>query len=236
MRFSVKIGLVIFCMMCSSLAICCLLNYVLIIPPSKTIDLNFHYTNDGKDIHSSINFNCTETDYDLQCELITDNIYSIELSLEVAKKDRSRMSDNIEIELKGVNEERNFSIKRLILVEQNNYVIDFINDIIRITPFQIINIFNNKYIETHLIDNYDNNEKKLERLDLFIKDRYLNIRSGSLKLLPKASLIKRILYYFKVLTLPASFMIFFTSQVFIYILLKILFSKNNSDYSENKMK
>jgi hypothetical protein len=198
----------------NSLMVCYVINSFLSIPDTIIKPIQFSFIEDKQHLISEVHFNCYSDSYDLQCINLENTYYQVKLDLELLRKDEM-VNNNIELELKILNREREFKIKKLIFIEGYSKIIESFYEML-LFPFKVFGYYNEKSFNIDLLDNYDNNVK-LDNIQIILKDKNVNIKRGHMRFVPSVWLIWKIIAYFRIFSIP----IFFFSSIVFQILICI---------------
>lgn len=92
-------------------------------------------------------------------------------------------------------------------------------------PIRIFGYCNSKQMVLEVLDKYDNYYQAIEKIDLYIKNSSLNIKSAKIVFVPLIGYIKWLVYYFKYIFLPFMFVLIIFLQTLVVLLLIYFFRK-----------
>lgn len=225
-RFVFKIVVLFAILTFNAFIFCWILNHLLKLPKEIYHPLDFSFSHDEKSIFSNIYFNCTHyTKYDTPCNRLDDYSYTISLDLDLAPNSYNyHLKENVELEFIFYNLHKKFSIKKLIFLDSNDGIVNFIHRM-TLLPFRILGLLNSKNMSVMIIEDYDNNYFPLLKLEVLIKNKNLNILNGFIRMKPNIGYIKRFLALLKLFTLPVLFGVLIAIQLLFYIIYKFIINR-----------
>jgi hypothetical protein len=144
-------------------------------------------------------------------------------------------NNNIEVELRVSNIEKNFNIKKLIFIEKHNRLVEIFYEML-LLPFNIFGYYNEKSFEIDLMESYDNHIK-MDSLQIVLKDSKVNVKKGVIRFVPSVWLIWKFIAYFRIITIPIIFVLSIFSQMLFWLVVWFVFRKINEEengYSKYK--
>jgi len=223
LKFMIKIALVSGVIILNSLLFCIFINYLLYLPQNISKELEFSFTEDNKYIKSELifnqdNFKCTN------CIELEKYTYSFEIDLEFANKVYPENTNNYELELQIYHSKGEKTIKKLFYFDKYDSIIELLSKIVTL-PFRLFGFFNSKKFDFIMVEEFDNANTNLIKMDFLIKSKSINVKHCVFKFVPQISWLRKLLSYIKMVALPILFMTLMTSQFFGVLILYLFFHK-----------
>lgn len=203
------------------------MNYFLTIPKEINKNIDFRFSDDGLGIISSMYFNCSYykgmTERANECVFIENASYQISLKINIANIYPDK-EENFEIEFIVNNANNVVSLKKIFFLQKFHTIAEMLHKLIFL-PFQVFGWYSDKDIEFILYENYNNYLAPLEKIDILIKTRNLNIKRTEINFMPQIGFIRKIMSFFKMLILFITFISSVLIQCSIYIVIIYFFRK-----------
>ena len=116
------------------------------------------------------------------------------------------------------------NVKKLFYFDKHDNIIELISKVATL-PFRIMGYMNTKRLELILIEEYDNWDKPIDKIELYLKSKSINVKKCVFNFKPKIGIIKHYLTYLKYFALPVLYFILLFSQMIICLILVYIFKK-----------
>jgi hypothetical protein len=222
-KFMIKIAFIFGIILLNSLLFCVFINYLLYIPQNKSKELEFSFTDDNKYIKSELifnhdNFKCTN------CIELEKYTYSFEIDLEFANKAYPENTDNYQLELQMIHSKGEKTVKKLFYFDKYDSIFELLNKLFTL-PFRLFGFFNSKKFDFIMVEEFDNADTNLIKIDFLIKSKSINVKHCVFKFVPQVSWLMKFFNYIKMVALPILFMTIITYQIFGVLILYLFFNK-----------
>ncbi len=228
---TLKLILLLFIMILLSLLLTFICSFIIKVPSEMEKNIAFHLDNGNliSEVHSDCLFN-TEINSNKQCVDILNKIYSIHIEIDLHK---SKLLPNLfESKLEFFSEkntDKNFSLKKVTFLKDENKFLQFINDFTLIIP-RFFGYFQTEKITVKFIDDFDNSIFHLNKVRLSLETNTLGIDKAVIYFIPNLSFVQYFIgkmYYITLFFVLAGSLI---SQLLLYF----VFTLYNCFYSNGK--
>jgi hypothetical protein len=206
---------------------------------SKNFELTFDESSNNKYLKAEFPVNCNENqsyynNNSDNCIYLENSLYKINLELSLMRNQAfaTEKYRNFEVELGLIGVRKTKKIPKIVFLEKFDFFVEFIFDWIYF-PLRILGFYNYDILKVNFYDNYDPNNFNLEKFEILIKDKLINIKSGKYEMIPYIGWISYFIGLSRLFFLPFTFFITFFTQIFIYfgyeMIMKIIYFINYDD-------
>jgi hypothetical protein len=222
----------------NSLLICIIINYFLNLPKELSQDVNFRFSHDKKNLMSEIYFKeisrhpseinlCTI----YECINLDRYNYALMVEFEIANKNYPDNTNNYELELKMFNTKGDINyIRKLFYFDKDDNLLEIMSKLATL-PFRLFGFYKTQNFNIVMIEEYDNYDRPLEKMEIYINGKSLNIKSCKFNFIPRIGFFRKLLSYLKIAALPVLFFIIFACQLVLIIILVYFFRKENLTFN-----
>jgi hypothetical protein len=216
----------------NSLMICVIINYFFILPKEQRQAIFFRFSDDNKNLISEIysrEISKHTIDADVcsiyECVNLEKFNYAINIEFEIDNKLYPEKTNNYELELKILNSSGEISfVRKLFYFEKYDSFMETISKLASL-PFRLLGYYKTQNFKLEMIEDYDNSFRPIEKIEISIKGRALNIKSCLINFNPRIDFLRKFISYLRILALPVLFLVIFLGQSIIILVLVYFFSK-----------
>lgn len=210
-----------------SFFICLLINSVLVLPNQLSQELEFRFSQDYNSLYSEV-YLSSDACYihpDRTCIELDKYSYDISFQMEIANKNYPKNSENYELEVSFINKSgKNRVVRRLFYFNKFDDFSEFFNKILTL-PLRVFGLLNRTDKIINVIDDYDNYYHPLEKVEITIRNKNLNLKNTTISFMPKIGFLKLLLSYFRLFAIPALFFFLIVAQAVFFFILCFFFKK-----------
>jgi hypothetical protein len=216
----------------NSLMICVIINYFFILPKEQRQAVNFRFSDDNRNLISEIYFKeiskhpsginvCSIH----ECAYLEKFNYALNVEFEIANKIYPDNTNNYELELKLFDSRGDINyVRKLFYFEKYDSVLEWISKLASL-PFRLLGYYKTQNLNLEMIEEYDNSYRSLEKIEISIKGKALNIRSCIFNFIPRIGFLRKLISYLRIVALPVLFFIIFLAQSTIILILVYFYRK-----------